>query len=500
MRAKEDTSRTARYGLITTALVIAEVVAVLETTMTIQLLNAPDGTDFFTVPISSLTWLVTAYTLVAAISAGIAGRLGDQFGRRKVLAIVLVLGAVGSAVSAVAPSFWILILGRAIQGATGAVLPLSLGLINAVVPKEKAGTSVTIVTSSIIFSGAFGVLFAGVVLSILPWHSIYWITAVAALLAAVLVRTLVPTEPEDTLAERTRLDIVGAALFGLGIGALLFAVTSGSGAGWLSPLVLCFGIGGLVLLAIFVAWELRITSPMLDLDMLRNRKVRTALLISVVLGFGPLGMFTVLSANVTRQASTIGGQSVGVGIGLDPMMFGLTTAAFALVTFLLSGIIGKITTRHGAWMTIIVGCGLTGVGIVMMLVAPTSTLFVLTSIAIVTVGSSCLMSGVPAMILESVIPSAASLATGMAQIARNTFQSVGTAVLGVLLSINAFVIGEAALTSYTGLFAACLAIFAAGVIAAGLSWKVGERRPKPTTNESGHGGVEVARPAEPDHA
>lgn len=500
MRSKHATSRTARYGLITTALVIAEVVAVLETTMTIQLLNAPEGAGFFTVPISSLTWLITAYTLVAAISAGIAGRLGDQFGRRKVLAIVLGLGAVGSVLSAVAPSFWILILGRAIQGATGAVLPLSLGLIKAVVPKEKAGTSVTLVTSSIIFSGAFGVLFAGVVLSFLPWHSIYWITAVAALLAAALVRTLVPKDPEDTLAEKTRLDIVGASLFGLGIGALLFALTSGSEAGWLSPFVLCSGIGGLVLLVIFVAWELKITSPMLDLDMLRNRKVRTALLISVVLGFGPLGMFTVLSATLTRQASTVGGQPIGVGIGLDPMMFGLATAAFALVTFLLSGLIGKITTRHGAWMTIIVGCGLTGVGIVMVLIAPTSTLFVLTSIAIVTVGSSCLLAGVPAMILESVIPAAASLATGMAQIARNTFQSVGTAVLGVLLSINAIVIGEATLTSYTGLFAACLVIFAAGVVAAGLSWKVSERRPKPAMDENGDARLEGARPAGSDHA
>src|SRR5699024_10683580 len=127
----------ARLWPITCALIAAEVVAILETTMSLQLVYAPKG--FFDVPLASLTWMITAYTLAAAIFAAIGARLGDQYGRRRVLIIALSLGAFGSLLSALAPAFWVLVIGRVFQGVTGCVLPLAMGVISARYPKERTG-------------------------------------------------------------------------------------------------------------------------------------------------------------------------------------------------------------------------------------------------------------------------------------------------------------------------------------------------------------------------
>lgn len=129
-----------------------------------------------------------------------------------------------------------------------------------------------------------------------------------------------------------------------------------------------------------------------------------------------------------------------MGIGLSPMSFGLWTAAFSGVAFLLAGAIGRMTTNYGARTTLVTGSGLAIIGVLLIAVFPSNTLVVLTAILVFTVGSSCLFSGIPAMIVETVDVSVVSIAAAMAQVIRNTFQSVGTSVLGVVMSIGTIAI------------------------------------------------------------
>lgn len=470
--------RAARLWPITCALIAAEVVAILETTMSLQLVYAPKG--FFDVPLASLTWMITAYTLAAAIFAAIGARLGDQYGRRRVLIIALSLGAFGSLLSALAPAFWVLVIGRVFQGVTGCVLPLAMGVISARYPKERTGTAVTLVSSSAIIAGAFGILIGGALLSVLSWHSIYIVTSAVAVAVALLVGAAVPRDEAGELAETRKIDYLGAILFGVGIGAALYAVTTSADLGWGSAQVLGFGIVGIVALGVFVGHETRIDYPLFEIRLLRDSKVRASMILSVILGFGPLGMFSVLSATISRQPDVVDGTYVGVGIGLSPLVFGLWTAVFSGVAFIFAGLIGKMTTDYGARTTLAVGSGLTIIGVLLIAVYPASTVIVLAAILIVTVSSSCLFSGIPAMIVETVDVAVVSTAAAMAQVIRNTFQSVGTSVLGVVMSIGTVVVGEQSFVSSPGIWAAGLVIAGSAAVAAMLSLAVGSRtKPRP---------------------
>ena len=478
MSVPSQNGRVTKFWLITCALIAAEVVAILETTMSIQLVYAPEG--FFDVPLSTLTWIVTAYTLAAAIFAGIGARLGDQYGRRRILIGALALGAVGSLLSAIAPVFWVLVVGRVFQGVTGCVLPLAMGIISARYPKERTGTAVTLVSSSAIIAGAFGILIAGALISVFSWHSIYVVTTLLALAVAAFVAAVVPRDRVADLAETRRIDVLGAVLFGLGIGSALYAVTASADRGWTDWQVLGFGLAGLIVLAIFVRHEATTTYPLFEMRLLRDKKVRASMIVSIILGFGPLGMFTVLSATISRQPNAVDGTTIGVGIGLSPMAFGLWTAAFSAVAFLLAGAIGRMTTNYGARTTLVTGSGLAIIGVLLIAVFPANTVVVLAAVLVFTIGSSCLFSGIPAMIVETVDVSVVSIASAMAQVIRNTFQSVGTSVLGVVMSIGTVMVAGQGFVAHPGLWGAALIIAGASVLSAVLSLAVGSRsKPRP---------------------
>src|SRR5699024_3128838 len=162
---------------------------------------------------------------------GIGARLGDQYGRRRILIGALALGAVGSLLSAVAPVFWVLVVGRVFQGVTGCVLPLARGVSSARYPQERTGTAGTLASSSTISAAAFGFLIAGALSSVFSWHAIDVGTAVLALAVAAFVAAVVPRDRASELAETRRIDVLGAVHFGLGIGSALYALAASADRG-----------------------------------------------------------------------------------------------------------------------------------------------------------------------------------------------------------------------------------------------------------------------------
>src|SRR5699024_11558398 len=187
----------------------------------------------------------------------------------------------------------------------------------------------------------------------------------------------------------------GAVFFGLGIGSALYAVTASADRGWTDWQVLGFGLAGLIVLAIFVRHEATTTYPLYEMRLLRDKKVRASMIVSIILGFGPLGMFTVLSATISRQPNAVDGTTIGVGIGLSPMAFGLWTAAFSAVAFLLAGAIGRMTTKYGARSTLVTGSGLAFIGVLLIAVFPANTFVVLSAVLVFTICCSFLFLVIP---------------------------------------------------------------------------------------------------------
>ncbi len=434
-------------------LVVAEVVAAFETSMAVQLLYTPG--EFFTSDLSQLVWVVTSYSLVAALATSFVGRLGDQFGRRKVLVWVLLLSALGSVISAIAPSFGILVAGRALQGVSGAVLPLAIGMVRSTFPERKIGTGIAVVSTSALIAGAGGMLGGGLFLDYATWHWIFWTAAIFACVAALLVHFGIAREPKASLASAVHVDWVGGLMFGLGIAGALYGLTLSKGLGFTSPKVLLFLIGGLVLLALWVRWELRTREPMIDVRMFTQRKFALGMLATALIAIGPIGTTNILTVTIYRNPNSIpladgSVMELPVGLGLSATMTGLLGFITAAAAFAISPLIGRISSRFGARMGLMIGSLLTIIGLLVVCIDPTSIAVVITGMVVVIFGTGFLYSGMPTVIVECVLPEQTSTATGVNAVTRTAFQAVAASVVGLLLVFSPVAAGENTFVSMTG--------------------------------------------------
>ncbi len=218
--------------------------------------------------IEQLEWTVNAYTLTFAVLLMTAAALGDRFGRRRLFAVGLGLFAAASAACALAPGVGWLITARAVQGAGAAlVMPLALALLNAAFPPQRRGWAMGIFGGVTGLAAMVGPVIGGAITQGIAWQWIFWINVPIALLAIPLVLLRL----QESYGSRVRLDIAGLAL---GTGAalgLVWGLVRGNSAGWGSPEVVTALAGGALLMAAFVAWELRASTPVLPMRLFRSR-------------------------------------------------------------------------------------------------------------------------------------------------------------------------------------------------------------------------------------
>src|SRR5436305_6524071 len=238
-----------------------------------------------------VTWVLTVYLLVASVATPLLGRLGEQYGKERLLVIALAIFLAGSVGAAAAWNIWSLIAWRALQGAGAAVFPLAFGIIRDEFPREKVGVAIGLISAVFGIGGGFGIVLSGLIIDHLSWRWLFIVGAVNIAAAAVLVHRFVPESPIRT---RSRVDFVGATLLSGGLVAMLIALTEGEDWGWTSPRIL-----GLALLALafFLAWvlaELRVPEPMVDMRMMAMRPVLFTNLTALVAGFAMFGTFVLV--------------------------------------------------------------------------------------------------------------------------------------------------------------------------------------------------------------
>jgi len=178
---------------------------------------------------SGVAWLVTAYFLTASISTPIAGRLGDMFGKRKLLAVSLGLFAAGSLLSAAGSSLEVIVAGRALQGLGGGVFPLSFGIIRDEFGAERVPASIGLLGSTAGVGGGIGLPLGGL---IADTASVSWIFWISAALGVVAVVTTLLAVPESPLRSPGRVDVRGALVLSVGLTLPLLAVSQATNWGW----------------------------------------------------------------------------------------------------------------------------------------------------------------------------------------------------------------------------------------------------------------------------
>ncbi|MFF2317927.1 MFS transporter [Arthrobacter sp. NPDC058097] len=287
---------------------------------------------------TQLAWLQTAYSLTAAVTAAIIGKLADRFGHRTVLLAVMTTVVIGLLVSAAAPNFGILIGGRVLQGTALSIPFLTPAIIRDVFPTRTVPFAVSIAASG---SGILSVIATVLVVPVITnfgFRATFWVPAIVAAVLIVVVRLFVPESKERT--GHGQIDFLGAALLGAGLAGVLLGVSLGPTWGWGSLLtVASIGLGTL-LLAVWVVQALRVKDPLINLREVATFPLLVALLIAGI-GIGLSTWFYVLMPIVSLAP----GGDLGWGLGLTPDGEGMIATLFSLGTFVSGFVIGRALSK-----------------------------------------------------------------------------------------------------------------------------------------------------------
>jgi len=249
-----------RPALVITALASCGLSVSLMQTLVVPLL--PQFPRLLSASTATVAWLITATLVAGAVCAPVLGRLGDMYGKRRMLLVALGLVTAGSALGAVAPEIGTLIVARVLQGAALGVVPLGISIMRDVLPSARVGSGIALMSSSLGIGGAIGLPVTGLVAEQTSWR---WLFAGAAVLCALQLVVVAGIVRESPTRSGGRFDLPGAVGLGAALVCLLLAVSKGAEWGWGSARVLGLLAGSAVLFALWGRWELRTRSPLVDL-------------------------------------------------------------------------------------------------------------------------------------------------------------------------------------------------------------------------------------------
>src|SRR4051812_34598839 len=403
---------------------------------------------------SAVGWVLTAYLLSASVATPIIGRLGDMYGKERLLMIVLLMLAFGTLISAIASSLSLMLLGRVIQGAGGGIFPLAFSIIRDEFPKERVPGSIGLVSSLLGIGGGAGVVFAGIVTQNLSYHWLFWFPLAVIVFTAFLTRRYIPESPVKSPAE---INYRAAALMTLGISAVLLAITETSTWGWGSPKTLGVLAIGVFVIAAWIREELRSREPLVDMRMMAIRGVWTTNTVAFLIGIGMYSSFILLPEFVQEPAST------GYGFGASVTVAGLFLLPATVAIVVVGQMAGALERRIGSRGSLI-GGALFALACYVLLVANRSQeLEIYLAAGLLGIGIGLSFSAMANLIVQNVRQEQTGVAAGMNAVTRTLGGAFGGQLAATLLASNLSADGIPVSSGFTLSFLMCLIALAAAL-------------------------------------
>ena len=376
---------------------------------------------------AAVFWTVTIHYLVAASSVALCGRLGDLFGRKRVLLVVLSLALCGSLLSFASSSLLGVIIGRGIQAMSAAAIPLSFGLVRENLPSTRVAFGVGVVATIAPVAGGVGALLGGILVDLASWHLLFGVSAAVSLCAIGLVWSALPSRPAGA---RKKIDVLGGLLVPPAIAALLLAIHYSRHWTWMDARTVSLLVGGLALLAFWYVYESRQADPLIDVRLIRRRQIGLANLGMALFGLGALQNVQVLSILLQQPMWT------GVGLGISATMTGALFMPFIIINLIGGPLSGRIAARHGGRRAALIGMGLTAIGWTAIALEHSQLWFVMAMGYVQTLGIAMLFAALPNLVVEDVPSDRTSEATGVLSVVRQFAASIGTQVIGYTLATS----------------------------------------------------------------
>ncbi|MEU9157365.1 MFS transporter [Streptomyces sp. NPDC048417] len=421
--ADTTTSAPPNPNVIVAVLAFAGIVVSLMQTLVIPIV--PELPKYLNASASDTAWAVTATLLAAAVATPIAGRLGDMYGKRRMLLISLAAVTAGSFVVALSDSLTPMIIGRLLQGLSAGVIPLGLSIMRDEMPAERLGASTALMSASLGIGAALGLPIAAFVADNFDWHTLFWASGVLGALSLVLVLVLVP---ESKVRTGGRFDLLGGIGLAAGLVALLLAISKGGSWGWGSATTLGLFAAAVIVLVAWGYFELRTTQPLVDLRTTAKPQVLFTNLAGLAFGFSLFALQLIVPQLLQLPKQT------GYGLGESLLTVGLVLAPQGLVVMIAAPMSSKISKAFGAKYTLMIGAVIVAVGYALNIFMMSEVWELVLVSCIVGAGVGFAYGALPTLIMSAVPVSETGSANAVNTLLRSIGSSLASAICGVIVS------------------------------------------------------------------
>jgi MFS family permease len=417
--AGAERTASVRWGL--PALALSMLLSSLGTS--IANVGLPALSEAYAAPFGQVQWVVLAYLLVVTTMVVGAGRMGDLYGRRRMLLAGIAVFTAASALCGAAPTLPALIAARAVQGlGAAAMMALTIAFVAETVPKERTGSAMGLLGTVSAIGTALGPSLGGVLIAALGWQAIFLVKVPLGLLAFVLAQRGLPADRSGPAADRPAFDLAGTALLALTLAAYALAVTIGRGS---------FGGANAALLAVaalgaglFAYVESRAASPLIRWATLREPALRSGLAASAIV------------ATVMMATLVVGPFYLSRGLGLDAAQVGLVVSVGPIVAALTGVPAGRIVDRYGARRVSLAGLVAVAAGCFVLSRLP-ETLGVAGYVAplvVVTAGYALFQAANNTAVMTGVAADRRGVVSGVLNLSRNLGLVTGASVMGAVFA------------------------------------------------------------------
>jgi len=395
-------------------------------------------------------WVSDAYLITLGTLILAAGSLSDIFGRRRILTVGLYGFLITSLLCAIAPSGEFLIISRALQGISGALLiPSSLALIISVFSGPAQSKAIGTWTAWTGIAFIIGPLVGGLMVDLLSWRLVFAINIIPILIALFLLRSL---HLNDEVSTRKRVDFVGIVLGATALGGIVYALIEQANYGFSSPLIYGTFLAGLIALAAFIWHEGRTKQPMLPLELLhvRNFSVGNVATFFIYAALALQGFVLVIFLQQTA--------------GYPATLAGLATIPLTIIMFILSPRFGALSGKYGPRLFMGLGPIISGIGVLLLLRVNVPADYwtgLLPGIIVFGLGLATTVAPLTSAILGSIKPTQAGIGSAVNNAVARIAGLLSVAVIGIFIgtqmSLNGF---------HEGLIICALLLIVGGVVSA----------------------------------
>lgn len=428
-------------------------------------------------------WVMTSFFLASAVSAAICGRLGDIFGRKRVLLVVVFLSIIGSLIAAFSDTLSGVIVGRVIQGTAGAIFPLCIGLVRENVKAESAPLFIGTLAATLTVTMGMGTFLGGVIVDNLSWHWVFFAGAAAGLVALVTVGLWMPRSPSQPFDRRT--NIIGGVLFAPAVVLVLLGISKAPSWGWSSPETLISIGAGIGLLALWVFTELRAQVPLLDVRLLAHRQVFLVNLGSAILGLTSFQSMQLWSIVLQQPTAT------GVGLGLSATVAGIVLLPKTLIALASGPSAGWIISRFNGRMSMMAGAGIMALGWAALGYKHDSIPYMMVMLTLLGFGMSMFYSSIPIVIAQSVPMDRTSEASGMMLVIRSTAMGIGAQIVASILDSSTVEVAGASYPDETAVYRVIAYVIGGCVLMLLVSSRLSRQRNTQRTHDPHAGATSV---------